>query len=237
MPVQSLVLLFTKGEKAYIIPKLWMRICCFIFDLTIEVHGSPSLNQQTLYMSNHISYLDIVGIGSVLKGSFLAKSEVGQWPLIGFLASLQQTAYIQRKRSKIAKEKNNIQKRIDDGDSLIIFPEGTSTSGYEALPFKSSLFVLALGDQKEHLKIQPLTLDIVSVDGKTPENKTERDIYAWPRDEDIEMHHHLWRFAKTKGAHIKLTFHPALNASNYDDRKKLAKDCHEAVQSGLKAAS
>ena len=230
---QSIVLFFTKGKPAYWIPFVWMNIWRIILGIKIVVKGKPCMDEQVLYMSNHLSYLDIPALASVLRSSFVAKSEVGQWPLAGFLASLQQTAYIQRKRSKIEKEKNALQERIDRGDSLIIFPEGTSSSGFSVEPFKSSLFILALGDRQEHLYVQPITIKLLEVDGKKPQNKEEQDVYAWPRDVDIEMHHHLWRFAKTSGAKLEITFHDPLPASAYNDRKILAKACYERVSNGL----
>lgn len=236
IPTQSLVLLITKGPAAYYLPQLWQKIACFIFGVRVRVHGEINKGHQTLFMSNHISYLDIPAMASVIRASFVAKSEVEGWALFGFLGSLQQTVYIQRQRSKIAKEKNVLLSRIENGDSLIIFPEGTSTSGFEVEPFKSSLFSLAMGDDKTDLYIQPITISVAQIDGQPPSNKEEQDIYAWPRDVDIELHHHLWRFAKTSGAIVDIRFHSALKASEFSDRKTLAKTCHERVSKGLEIA-
>lgn len=233
--LQPIVFLFTRGRFSYELPYYFHNAWRKSFAVKYVVKGTPCVDKdkQVLYMGNHISYLDIPVVGSVIKASFVAKSEVGTWPLASFLASLQQTAYIQRKRSKMMEEKNNLQTRIDKGDSLIIFPEGTSTSGLDVLPFKSSLFILALGENNENLYIQPFTLRIVEVDGKAPQSKEDNNIYAWPRDMDMELHHHLWRFAKSKGATIEITFHEPLKASDYDNRKVLAKDCYEFVAKGL----
>lgn len=233
IPVQCLILLFTKGSASYHIPLIWHRLCCAIFGIRMKVVGTPSKDKQTLYMSNHISYLDISLIGSAIKASFVAKSEVEGWPLFGFLANLQQTAYIRRSRAKIAEEKNALLARIESGESLIIFPEGTSTSGFEVIPFKSSLFALAMGEGKENLYVQPITIRVLKIDGTAPSSKDEQDIYAWPRDVDIELHHHLWRFAKTSGATLEVTFHEPLKASAHKDRKVLAKACYESVSKGL----
>ncbi|MEM7680288.1 MAG: lysophospholipid acyltransferase family protein, partial [Pseudomonadota bacterium] len=191
--IQPIVFLFTKGTKSYIVPYYFHNIWRMTFAVKYVVKGTPCVDKdkQVLYMGNHISYLDIPVVGSVIRASFVAKSEVDGWPLAGFLCSLQQTAFIQRKQSKMMEEKNKLQTRIDDGDSLIIFPEGTSTSGFEVLPFKSSLFMLALGENNDNLYIQPFTIRVLKVDGKTPANKDEQDIYAWPRDVDIDLHHHL----------------------------------------------
>lgn len=231
--LQGLLMLFTKGQASYYMPLIWHRLCCLIFGIRVNVKGKIHRDAQTIYMSNHISYLDISALGSLIKASFVAKSEVEGWPLFGFLADLQQTAYIRRSRTKIAKEKNILLQRIDNGESLIIFPEGTSTSGFEVIPFKSSLFALAMGDGRDNIYIQPITIRVAQVDGKLPETKNEQDIYAWPRDVDIDLHHHLWRFAKTSGATLDVIFHEPLKASNFENRKILAKACYDSVSKGL----
>lgn len=232
--LQPIVMFFTKGKHAFHLTFIFQNLWRMCLGIKIVVKGTPCTDKHVLFMGNHLSYLDIPAIASVIKhASFVAKSEVEGWPLAGFLSSLQQTTFIQRKRSKIIEEKNNIQKRVDDGDNLIIFPEGTSTSGLDILPFKSSLFMLVLGENNESIYIQPFTIDILDIDGKQPKTKDERDIYAWPRDVDIDLHHHLWRFAKVKGATLQITFHDPIRAKDYTDRKALAKDCHEIAVKGL----
>lgn len=234
IPAQSLVLVFTTGPTAYHLPRVWHAIACRIFGIRITVHGQPYVEHQTLYMGNHLSYLDIPVIGSVVKASFVSKNDVADWPLFGYLATLQRTAFIQRKRSEAGRQKNALQDRIAHGDSLIIFPEGTSTSGLEVLPFKSSLFALALGEDVQDLYIQPMTLNIVQVAGQVAGEKAVNDLYAWPRDMDMELHHHLWRLARLPGqVHLSLTLHDPIKASDYNDRKVLAQVCQDCVQNGL----
>jgi 1-acyl-sn-glycerol-3-phosphate acyltransferase len=233
VPVQGTVLLLTKGPMSYYIPRLWHDTARRVFGIRFEMRGMPSTGQQTLYMCNHLSYLDIPLIGSILKSSFVAKSEVSAWPLFGLLSKLQQTAFIQRRKSAIKKEKDSLQARIARGESLIIFPEGTSTDGQKVLPFKSSLFSLAMIENNHTLFVQPMTLQILSVDERPPENQHDRDLYAWHIDMDTPLHVHLWRFAKTRGATLRLTFHEPLRASDYADRKVLAKTCHDNVSKGL----
>jgi 1-acyl-sn-glycerol-3-phosphate acyltransferase len=168
MPLQGLVLLFTKGRGACVIPLIWHRAMCWNFQIRCKVVGTPNAAHQTLYMSNHISYLDISALSTVIPYSFVAKSEVQGWPLFGALAKLQRTAFIVRKRSQIVQETNAIAKRLEDGDSLIIFPEGTSSTGFDVLPFKSSLFTLALDGSAENLYVQPVTIRVLEVDGRKP---------------------------------------------------------------------
>lgn len=237
VPPQMLVLVFHKGKHAYAIPFLWENGVRSIFQIRYSIEGVPLRGHQVFYMSNHLSYLDVPLLGSILKASFVAKSEVEKWPVFGFLSKLQQTEFIERRRTAIADETNKIAAKIASGRSLIIFPEGTSTSGYEVEPFKSSLFTLALGSGNEDIFVQPVTISLLEVNGKVPATKDERDIYAWPRDLDMEMPPHLFRFAKTSGARLTVTFHPPVRARDFTDRKVLAKTCHDSVSKGLKAAA
>ena len=235
IPPQMLIMLFHRGRGAYIVPMLWHRGVCLIFGIRFQIEGAPLHKGQTLFMSNHLSYLDIPVIGSLLVASFVAKKEVEGWPVFGFLSKLQQTAFIDRRRSAISEEKAAIDDRLSDGRSIILFPEGTSTDGRAVLPFKSSLFALALDSTNPDLCIQPMTVRLDSVDGRPPLTQADRDLYAWHRDMDTELPVHLWLFARTSGARVTLVFHPALRASGYTDRTVLAKPCHDAVSNGLHA--
>lgn len=235
IPPQRTIMLFTKGTASYAIPCFWHRNICRAFGIKFETVGTPSLDRQTLFMCNHLSYLDIPLIGSIIKASFVAKSDVSSWPVFGFLADLQQTAYMQRKKTAIAQEAKTLQGRIAAGKSLIIFPEGTSTDGQSVLPFKSSLFSLALNTTQKDLLVQPMTLQLLEVDGRPVRTQEDRDLYTWHLNMQTELPEHLWRFALTSGAKLRLTFHPPLQAAAFEDRKVLAKTCHDNVSKGLEA--
>lgn len=233
VPVQCAVLFFTKGDGAYVLPCLWHQIVCRIFGIRFTISGRPVTDRQILFMSNHLSYLDIPLIGSFLQASFLAKKDVESWPVFGFLSKLQQTAFIERKASATAREIENLSKRVEGRRSLILFPEGTSTDGRSVLPFKSSLFTLAMNNQQSDLLVQPMTIKLLSVDGQSPEPQDLRDLYAWHRDMDTDLATHLWRFARTSGAVLEVVFHEPINPAIFEDRKILAKACHEQVSKGL----
>lgn len=232
-PIQIIVLFIHKGDGAYIVPWLWQKAVCSIFRIKVVVEGKPYTQSQTIYVSNHISYLDIPAVGSILRASFVAKKDVASWPVFGFLSKLQQTAFISRSREDAKKEKYALDTMLTDGKSLIIFPEGTSTDGREVLPFKSSLFSIAYREGLDDIKIQPFTISMARVDNKDVTTQDIRDIYSWHLNMDTPLEKHLWTFAKSAGATIKVTFHPEIKASDFSDRKTLAKTSHKAVSNGL----
>jgi 1-acyl-sn-glycerol-3-phosphate acyltransferase len=230
IPPQALVLFFHKGRGAYIIPLFWHKGVCKIFGIRCEIRGAPNKGHQTLYMSNHLSYLDVSVLASILPAAFLAKQEVESWAVFGLLSKLQQCAYIERRRTAIAGEKSKLDKFLDTGRSLILFPEGTSTSGMSIFPFKTSLFSLA---ENRSIDIQPVTLALVETNGKKCATKEEFDLYAWPLEMETPLPTHLWQFAHTSGARLIITFHPVIRADKETDRKTLAKTCHDSVCKGL----
>lgn len=234
VPPQTIILLFTNGPTARVLPYLWFNGVCCIFRIKLHVEGAPYTQSQTLYVSNHLSYLDIPVIASILKASFVSRGDVANWPLFGYLAKMGQTAYVARDRSAVKKDSGAVNARIERGESLIIFPEGTSTDGQDVLDFKSSLFSLVIGHGNEDMHIQPITLQVIGVNsGGAPETQEERDIYAWHRNLDTPLFVHLWLFALSKGADLRLQFHSAFHANGYNDRKTLAKACHDTVSNGI----
>lgn len=237
VPPQWLIVTFHKGRFAYILPWLWHKGACAIFGIKIETSGKPYTGSQVIYVSNHLSYLDIPLLGSIIQqASFVSKNDVRNWPVWGFLSKLQQTAFISRARKDTKKEAGSLDGMLEAGKNLIIFPEGTSTNGSAVKDFKSSLFSLALKNTENAIMIQPVTISILNTNGKVPETEGERNIYAWPLEMEAELHEHLWAMANSSGAHIRVSFHDVLQSSSFEDRKILAKTCHEAVCKGLEVS-
>ncbi len=225
VPAQMVVLLFTKGQGAYIIPKYWHKGVCLIFGIRVKISGTPVHNRQIMYVSNHLSYLDIPAIGSYLKASFIAKQEVAGWPVFGFLSKMQQTAFVDRTGARIKEDHYSLGNMLDAGKSLILFPEGTSSDGQELLPFKSRLFSLVI-ERVEHVAVQPFTIRLPNA-----QNQVDRDQYAWYGDMDLAPH--LWALAKTNGVTVELVFHEIIELDSNADRKELTDQCFEIINRGM----
>jgi 1-acyl-sn-glycerol-3-phosphate acyltransferase len=230
---QIFILMFHKGQGAYTVPRFWHKGISCILGLKTEIRGTPVHNQQLIYISNHLSYLDIPAIGSHLKASFIAKEDIAGWPVIGFLSRVQQTAFISRSSAKAKKVANALDTMVKEGKSLILFPEGTSSNGTGVLPFKSSLFSLAHPKDMGAISIQPFILELIDINGQaiTLEN---RDLYAWYGDMDFGPH--IWIFLKNRGATIRLTFLDVIIPTPDQDRKDLCKLVESQISSGLARA-
>lgn len=229
---QTLILPFYRGPASYIIPWLWQSGVRRIFGIRVTVEGKPARDRQTLYISNHLSYLDIPVVGSFVFGAFIARGDLSRWPVFGYMSKMQQTVFISRNPKDAAAAKNMLDDLIQRGTNLIIFAEGTSTDGSAVLPFKSSLFGLALDNASgKPLQVQPVTISLLEADGKSATSSAVRDLYAWHGD--MTLPPHIWQAALSKGAHIHVRFHPPRDAGAYTDRKKLCQDCYEDVSRSL----
>lgn len=198
----------------------------------ITVSGEPVKDQACLLISNHASWQDILLLGGTLPISFVAKSDVADWPVVGTLAKLGGTLFIDRTRRQAAgATKNEMQTRLEDGGSLVLFPEGTTNDGNRILPFKSSLFGASQMEiDGKPVVVQPVSIAYQKVWGM-PMCRERRTAFAWPGD--IGFSEHLWRNLKSGPLDVAIHFHPATDIKQAGGRKQLAKHCQEQVQDGL----
>jgi 1-acyl-sn-glycerol-3-phosphate acyltransferase len=231
MPVQMLAVALCWPLRLSL-PVFYHRICARIIGLDIVVRGRRVTEAPVLYVSNHSSYLDIMVLGSLIPGSFVAKSEVAGWPLFGLLAKLQRTVFIERKaRGTVGQQRDDMRARLEDGDNLILFPEGTSSDGSRTLPFKTALFAVAgLRRGETPLTVQPVSVTATRLDG-IPMGTAFRPFYAWYGDMDLAPH--LWQAVKQGRMTIEVEFHPPVTIDAVGSRKALAEHCWKAVAQGV----
>ena len=210
---------------------------CKIVGLEVVTHGQLCRLRPTLYLSNHASYLDILVLGSLLEAAFIAKKEVGQWPGIGILAKLGRTVFVDRRPRKSLEQRDEMLGRLADiGESLILFPEGTSNDGNHVLPFKSALLSVAeqLAKGDNALPIQPISVAYTRLAG-LPMGRGWRPFYAWYGD--MELAPHLWFFLGLGRTRVEVTFHDVVSLEQFASRKALADHCHDVVSRGVVMAN
>lgn len=213
-------------------PKWYHRNCCRWLGFKIEILGEPSHDRPTLYVSNHSSYLDIEILGSLLEASFIAKAEVANWPVFGWLAKLQQSVFIDRKRHTAHRQRDDILHRVKNGANLVLFAEGTSSDGNHLRPFRSALLSVAEQEGVD-LFIQPVSIAYTHING-IPAGRAFRPFVAWYGD--MTMPAHLWRFARLGQVTARVEFHPTRRFHEFGSRKELTRYCEDRVQRGLAAA-
>ena len=218
---------------------LWHRTMCRILGVEIRILGSVEHQGPILYASNHVSWLDIIILGGILENaSFIAKSEMAQWGFLGTMCNLHKTIFVDRaRRTDTKNQADRLTSRIKEGDSLILFPEGTSTDGGRVVPFKSSLFSVAerADEASDHkLLIQPLTLAFTEMNG-IPLVRSQRPLVAWLGD--VELFDHLRQFLSLARTVVTIEYHKPITLHEAGCRKSLAIYCEDQVRAGLERAA
>jgi 1-acyl-sn-glycerol-3-phosphate acyltransferase len=234
IPVQAVAVLL-RLRLAERLPRFYHRLCTRILGIRVVVRGRRVRERPVLFVANHVSYLDITALGSVVTGCFIAKSEVAGWPLFGLLAKLQRTVFIARKRTAVARHGDDIADRLEAGDNLILFPEGTSGDGTRVLPFKSAFFAVA----ERRPGGRPLTVQPVSIAytrlNEVPLGRGLRPFFAWYGD--MELAPHLWTVAALGQLTVDVEFHPPITVDEAGSRKALATKVRAQVAGGLARAN
>jgi 1-acyl-sn-glycerol-3-phosphate acyltransferase len=236
IPWQTFSLAFKRfGYKSF--PNWYQRQLAHLFGIRMQVIGTPIQDRGVLMVANHTSYFDILAIGGSAKLSFIAKSEVANWPLFGRFAKLQRTIFVERgRRSATGDIRDIIRDRLLEGDALMLFPEGTSSDGNFILPFKSALLGAAevvVGHDANgdplHPPVQPVSVAYTRLHG-VPMGRENRPLFAWYGDMDLVPH--LWEALTTGPIDVVIQFHPPLYVNQVGGRKALAEKAEQIVRQG-----
>lgn len=230
MPLQALFLL-TGAKRAFIwFPRVFHRLSCRLVGLDVRVRGEIVTGRPVFFVSNHISYADILVLGSLLKAAFVAKSDVARWPLFGWLAKLSRTVFVDRRRASTDVQRDLIAARLKEKDALILFAEATTSDGNRILPFKAALFsaIDHVGD--ESILVQPVSIAYTCLDGM-PLGRTWRPLMAWYGD--MTLGGHLWQVFCLGTWRVEVMFHPPVDRRQFKSRKDLAHHCHNIVAEGV----
>lgn len=234
MPVQAL-LLALRSPLARRLPYHYHRVACRILGIEVELLGTITSARPTLFVANHVSYVDIEILSAAVPVCFVAKREVAGWPLFGWLAKLQRTVFIDRRSNGVAEERDGLAARLDEGENVVLFAEGTSGDGNRVRPFKSSLLSVAECDVKGRpLTVQPVSVAYTRLDGM-PIGRQWRPFFAWYGA--MDMAPHLWHLLGLGRVTATLIFHPPVTLAELGSRKALAAHCQRVIAAGLEAAN
>ena len=215
------------------------RIACGaslrLMGIRLRIDGTP-MKAAGAVVANHVSWLDIFAMNAKQRVFFVAKSEIKRWFGIGILAKTTDAVFIDRDRRKAREQQELFASRFLRGDTLLFFPEGTSTDGMQVLPFKSTLFsALFHRDMEDSLMVQPVTVNYEAPPGE------EANFYGfWG---SMSFRDHIFKVISVpRGGAVDLIYHPPVSTSQFRDRKDLARHCEETIRAahirpGLSRAS
>ena len=221
------------------IPYWYHRVLCALIGVRIHEVGRRSTASPALILSNHVSWLDICVIPALAPVVFVAKSEVAGWPLLGWLAKLQRTIFINRQaRHQTGAATREIAGRLLGGDAVVLFAEGTSSDGIRVLPFRSSLVgavhhALGASTHHTHVNVQPMSLAYVGFGG-VPMGRALRERVAWYGDADLIPH--LLHVLSSGAVDVTVSWGEATAYDMSADRKAIARDAEKSVRRMTAAA-
>ena len=187
------------------------RGCLRILGIRVGVRGDIP-DEAVLFIPNHVSYMDMLAVGAVCPTFFVSKVAVARWPIIGHLFRLSKSLTIDRRNVRAVKEVNGkIAERFEQGHSVCVFLEGTTSSGLEVLPFHASLVQCVLNSGGGAV---PVAIDWHTTRGRVD---IQEDVAYW---KDHEIVPHGFRLLGLSGIAVTLTFGEVLRPSAGQDRKE-----------------
>ena len=220
VPLHYLYRVFAYGSP---MPMLFLRYTAWIVGARVTIVGTP-LRRDVFFIANHISWIDILSMAGASGTAFVAKQELSDVPVIGWLCGLNRTVFVKREnRVGVAEQINALKEALADNWSVTIFPEGTVTDGHSLLPFKSSM-ISVLEPPPPGVMVQPVVLDY-------GENSEE---IGWVGQESGL--HNAKRIMARRGS-FPLTLHylEPFSPADYRGRKAIAAKAREEIEQQLVA--
>lgn len=194
----------------------WSRVLMTCCGVSIRYRGQPKREGPVLWVANHVSWVDIFVMDSVRAVSFIAKSDIRKWPLIGWLVAGAGTLFIERgRRHAVRAVGHQMNARFAKGEAVGLFPEGTTSMGLDVAPFHTSLFEPAL---RAGVDIQPVALLFLRRGERTTR-------YAFVGDQTLA--HNVWNLLTATGTVVELVFCPVTSAA----------ECAQLGRAGVAARS
>lgn len=209
------------------LPALFFRIAAWGLGLRVSRLGDRLASGPVLLVSNHIGWLDIIALASVMPVSFVARSDLARWPVVGLLARLNRSIFVDRgRRSDTGRAVRAIRDRLAAGDPIVVFAEGTSSLGTHVLPFRPALF----GAATQGVAIQPLAIAYQAV-SSLPLSRAERRQIAWIGD--MGMGDNLAAILASGPKDVALALGAPFPAGG--GRRQMANRAHDRVRTMLNA--
>ena len=206
-------------------PVLFHKLLLWLLSIEVElVYESNQSRKGNLFISNHLSYLDIPILGSKFPLRFVAKSEVKSWPLFGFLAMKARSIFINRNKIDSLNQKNKMLDALSSGDKIFIFPEGTTSDGNRVLEFKSSSFSSV---ERQKFTVQPIVIVYSDLNG-IPINRWLRPMIAWYGD--MELKPHLSKLVGLMSIKAKLIYLEPVDTKSFENRKALSNYLEDKIK-------
>ena len=210
-------------KAQFVVARYWARAMVRLMGVKRVVRGRP-IEGAGVMLANHASWADILALRAARLVNFVSKAEVRGWPGVGWIAEVADTVFIERRRSMSLAHSDTLAGRLRAGQTLCLFPEGTSSDGLRVLSFKSTLLqALFEPGVPEDALVQPVTLNWLA-----PPDLPEA-FYGWWGDMPFEGH--IWQVCcRSAGGVVETIFHDPCAVADIPDRKAMARWAEAAVR-------
>lgn len=216
----TLRLVFGGSQKKHrhyitVFTRYWGMVSCFLFNIRVRVVGEKNIAPNALIVANHVGSPDVLVLGACFQTFYVSKQDLGQWPVIGWLASLGETVYADRsRRHQVVAIVEGIRSRLEEGFSVVLFPEARATDGQDVIAFKSSPFESAVLARRPVVPVM-----IRYLDGRTP------SIACWYK---VRFYRHIFTLLKNPRLDVDVHVLPEIPAG--ESRRVLAERSHQAIR-------
>lgn len=218
VPLHYLWRLFAYGSP---VPKYFLAASAWIMGARVERIGTP-LRRDVFFISNHVSWLDILALAGASGTAFVAKSELAETPLVGWLSKLNRTVFVKREnRLGVAEQINALREALQDNWSITVFPEGTTTDGQSLLPFKTSMLSV-LEPPPPGVLVQPVLMDYGAL----------AEEYGWVGDE-TGLNNARRVLARKGSFPLKIHFLEPFSPAEFRGRKAIGARARAAIEAAL----
>ena len=201
-------------------PRHFLGLVAWIAGARVRKIGKP-LRRDVVFISNHVSWIDIPAIAGATGSAFVSKSELRDAPVVGWLSTLNHTLFVERDdRMGVAEQIARLRDALAQLWSVTIFPEGTTTDGFDLLPFKGALLAV-LDPPPPGVMVQPVFLDY----------RAAPDI-AWV-GEELGLANALRIFARAGNFPLIFRFLAPFDPAAFDGRKAVAAEARARISAAM----
>lgn len=218
LPPHGLLRLFRLSSP---VPRMFLASIAYICGVRVHSIGT-ALRRDVFLVANHISWLDIPTLCGRNGAAFVGKAEIESWPLVGWLAKINHTIFVDRTdRKGVADQINEVREALAERWAITVFPEGTTGDGVSLLPFKTSLLKV-LEPPPPGIMVQPVALDY---------GKVAHEI-AWVGEESFA--NYTLRLLARKGSYtVNVHFLDPIDPAAVGGRKEVARRAEAEIAEAL----
>ncbi|MCB0407266.1 MAG: 1-acyl-sn-glycerol-3-phosphate acyltransferase [Bdellovibrionales bacterium] len=215
--------------RSYLI-SFFLFFCRFILGIKTQFKGESLDASSHLYVSNHLSYLDILVLSSQIPSSYVTSVEIKETPFLGAIVRAAGCLFVERRdKSNLENEISELTEALANGLNVTIFPEATSTNGDQVLRFRRPLYNAAIKSKKN---VVPLCINYQSID-KKPIDTLNRDHVFWYGS--MSFLPHLWSVSLHRKIDVDVTVLDAIMPTPKITAQHLSEISHQKVSSTYKA--